>query len=460
MKKNNNIYFIGIKGVAMSGLAVICKQMGKQVFGSDLTDHFITDKTLQENGIKVFEGFKPENLDRDLDLVVVGTSWGQENPEVAWANERKLLMIADSEMRGLLSKNKKTIAVTGVHGKTTTSALISFLFFKAGLKPSFLVGTGTVPDFGANAGWLDGQHFVVEGDEYAKSKIDKTPKFLDLDPSISIITSLEWEHVDVFRDLEIMEHYFSLLVEKTKDLVVACGDWPSVKKVISTGKSKTVTYGLGIDNDFQAYDIRPKNDKTLFRVRNGQKELGEFEIKLFGEHNVLNSLASIIVGLNEGIDLDLIKKILPEFSGTQRRFEVQEKAGVIFVDDYAHHPTEIMATLKAIKSRFRQKNIICVFQPHTVSRTVALLNDFTRSFIDANEVLLVDIFASAREQTSDFTSQDLAKETAKNHPRSSYAGSLENAINLLKNKLGPNDVLVTMGAGDVYRVRDELIKNL
>ncbi len=460
LNKINRIYFIGIKGVAMSGLAVICKQMGKEVFGSDVSEHFITDKTLAENGIDVFEGFKSENLDCQPDLVVVGTSWGQENPEVAWARERGLLMIADSEMRGLLSLTKKTIAVTGVHGKTTTSALISFLFFQAGLKPSFLVGTGTVPDLGANAGWFEGKHFIVEGDEYAKSKTDKTPKFLDLNSAISVITSLEWEHVDVFRDLEIMEKYFTELVEKTKDLVVACGDWPSVKKVISYGREKTLTYGLSIDNDYQAYDIRPQPEQTLFKVRQGEVELGEFSIKLFGEHNVLNSLVAIIVGLNQGIALGKIKEILPKFSGTQRRFEVQEKNGITFVDDYAHHPTEIMATLKAIKSRYPGKNIICVFQPHTVSRTVALLNDFTRSFIDANQVFLVDIFASAREQSSDFTSKNLAEQTAKNHPNSKYAGSIDEVIDSLKGRLGREDVLVTMGAGDVYRVRDELIKDL
>ena len=455
--KIKKIHFIGIKGVAMSGLAVICSQRGLAVSGSDVPAKFITDAILAAHGIKAFTNFSAANLQPPPDLAVIGTSWGAENEEVAYVMANKIPFVTDSELRGLLSREKETVAVTGVHGKTTTTALVAYLFKQAGLAPSFLIGTGQVPDLGGNAAWQDGQHFIVEGDEYAKSKTDKTPKFLDLQPAISIITSLEWEHVDVFRDLEAMEVYFKKLAEITKDLVVACGDWPSVKKIIAGVKVKTVTYGLQIGNDYIAYDIRPEFDQTRFKVRQGKTELGEFTISLFGEHNVLNALATIIVGGRAGIGLEAIRKILPGFSGTQRRFEVKENEGVVFVDDYAHHPTEINTTLKAIRSRYPDQTIYCVFQPHTVSRTKALLNDFSRSFADADYVYFADIFASAREQTSDFTSKDLAAATAKNHPQASYAGSLADAEKILRQKIKPGAVIVTMGAGDVYLIRDTLL---
>lgn len=446
------IYFIGIKGVAMSGLAVICKQRGLEVFGSDVADKFITDKVLLDNKINVLDNFSKKNLDCRPDMIVIGTSWSEGNVEVVEAKKQKIQCLTDSELRGLLSREKRTIAVTGVHGKTTTTAFVAYLFDRAGLKPSFLIGTGLVPDLKSNASWFSGKHFIVEGDEYVKSKIDKTPKFLDLTPAVSVITSLEWEHVDVFPDLEIMEKYFSQLIEKTSDLVVACGDWPSITKIIAGHKDKAVTYGLGVDNDYQAYNIRPEFEKTIFSVRHSQEELGEFSIKLFGEHNVLNALAAIIVGLKEGIALEKIKEILPNFCGTQRRFEVKEKNGIIFVDDYAHHPTAIQTTLKAIRTRYPDKKIYCVFQPHTVSRTKALINDFAKSFGDVDCVVLADIFASAREPISDFTSKDLTLVTKKYKPNAVYGGNLDNVVKYLKPLIKSGDVIVTMGAGDVYKV--------
>lgn len=460
LDKIKKIYFIGIKGVAMSGLAVICKQKGFEVFGTDVSEKFITDKILDKARIKFFEKFSIENLDCNPDLVIIGTSWGDDNVEVAEVKKRNIPYISDSEMRGLLSQEKRTIAVTGVHGKTTTTAILSFLFAKANLKPSFLIGTGAVPDLGSNAAWNTGKHFIVEGDEYIRSREDKTPKFLDLESSISIITSLEWEHVDIFPNLEALEEVFKKLINQTKDLVIACGDWPSIKKIAKETDKKIITYGLGEDNLWQAYDIRQESDQTRFKVRKEGIDLEEFSIKLFGEHNVLNVLASIIVGLNEGIELEEIQNILKQFSGTERRFEILEKNDIIFIDDYAHHPTEIKATLKAIRKRYVDKTIWCVFQPHMVSRTKELFADFTQSFSDVDKVLLTDIFASAREQVKDITAQDLAKATQAHHQSVVYSGNLEQTVNYLKDKIKPDMVLVTMGAGDVYQVRDNLVNEI
>jgi len=457
LEKIKKVYFIGIKGVAMSGLAVICKNMGMEVLGSDLSEKFITDKILLDNNIKVFENFSAQNLNCNPDLVVIGTSWGKDNVEVLEVSKKKLLNISDSALRGFLSQSKKTIAVTGVHGKTTTTAMISFLFSKSGLNPSYLIGTGKVPDLKGNAYWSNGNHFIVEGDEYIRSKDDQTPKFLDLDPLISIITSVEWEHVDIYPDLKSIEEVFSKLIKKTKKLVIACGDWPSVRKIIKTYEKKVVTYGLEKNNDWQAYDIKNELDKTLFKVKKQGKDLGEFIISVAGEHNVLNALATIIVGLAEGLRLEQIKSILADFKGTERRFDVSTRNNITFIDDYAHHPTEIKTTLKAVRHRFPDKIIWCVFQPHMVSRTKALLGDFAQSFKDVDTVIFADIFASARELSNDITSKDLAQATKKHHQDVVYVGDLNETLDYLKDKLKPGMVLVTMGAGDVYRIRDKFL---
>lgn len=458
LAKINTIYFIGIKGVAMSGLAVICKQKGMKVVGSDVSEKFITDKILAENQIEVYEEFLSSNLDVDPDLVVVGASWDENNIEVVEAKKRSLTIISDSEMRGLLSQEKSTIAVTGVHGKTTTTAMLAFLFAQTGQDPSYLIGTGKIPDLDANAHWsTEGKYFIVEGDEYIRSHQDHTPKFLDLDADISIITSLEWEHVDVFENVEALEKVFQQLIEKTKSQVIACGDWPSIQKIITNYKDKVITYGLDQENDFQAYDIIGEFKHTTFKVRQGKNELGEFTTLLFGPHNVLNALATIITGLEVGIEVGHIRDVLRHFKGVERRFDVSQRNDIVFIDDYAHHPTEIDTTLKAIKHRYKDKKIWCVFQPHMSSRTKAMLDELARSFAGADLVMFPDIFSSAREQDEDISSKHLEAQTKKYHKNVVYTGDLDQTIDYLKDKLNPGIVLVTMGAGDVYRVRDKVI---
>ncbi|OGY47858.1 MAG: UDP-N-acetylmuramate--L-alanine ligase [Candidatus Buchananbacteria bacterium RIFCSPHIGHO2_02_FULL_38_8] len=460
LTKIRKVYFIGIKGVAMSGLAVICKQRGLDVAGSDVSEKFITDKILTKQNILVFDDFSAKNLEWGPDLVVIGASWNEENPDVKEVKSRNILNISESELRGLLSQERETIAVTGVHGKTTTTALLSYLFTKANLNPSFLIGTGNIPDLGGNSKWSDGNHFIVEGDEYVRNQKQRTPKFLDLDPKISIITSVEWEHVDVYEDLAAIENAFLQLINKTKDLVVVCGDWPSIKKIIKGQERKVVTYGLEKGNLWQAYGVREEFNQTVFKVKKEEIEFGEFSLSLFGFHNVLNALACIIVCLKVGIELEQIRDSLKNFSGAERRFDISEREGIIFVDDYAHHPSEIKTTLKAVRHRYPNQQIYCVFQPHMASRTKALLKEFAKSFSDVNKVIFADIFASAREKVEDITSKTLTEETKKNHPDVVYGGDLNQAIEYLQDKIKDGMVLITMGAGDVYRVRDKLIDKI
>src|SRR3989338_783006 len=459
LSKIKKIYFIGIKGVAMSGLAVICRQRGLAVAGSDVAEKFIPDKILSRESILIFEDFNRQNLDWQPDLVVIGTSWGLDNPEVKAVFEKNIPHLTDSELRGILSSEKRTIAVTGVHGKTTTTALLAYIFRQAGLDPSYLVGTATIPSLGGNSAWGQGQHFIVEGDEYARSQTDTAPKFLDLEPVISIITSVEWEHVDIYKDLAAIEGAFAKLIKKTKELVVACGDWSSIRKIIAPDQPKVITYGLEKHNLWQAYDVRPEFSGMRFKVRKENVDIEEFFISLFGQHNVLNALAAIIVALKENIPLEKIRLTLKEFTGAERRFDVSEKSGVVFVDDYGHHPSEIKTTLEAVRHRYPEKIIYCVFQPHMASRTKALLDDFAQSFSSVDKVILADIFASAREIAEEITSQDLTTATKKFHNDVVYGGDLNQVIDYLRPLLRQGIVIVTMGAGDVYRVRDKLTQD-
>ncbi|MBN1779219.1 MAG: UDP-N-acetylmuramate--L-alanine ligase [Candidatus Buchananbacteria bacterium] len=459
LKTIKKVHFIGIKGVAMSGLAVICKQKGLEVKGSDVPKKFITDKVLEGAGIEFFSDFAASNLDWQPDLVVVGTSWGVDHVEVVAAKNKEIKIITDSELRGTLSLEKKTIAVTGVHGKTTTSALLTHIFKSAGLKPSFLVGTGSVPDLGSNAAWDEGDYFIVEADEYARSHEDKTPKFLDLESYISIVTSLEWEHVDIYENVEALEKVFSQLLEQTAEMSVVCADWPSIKKII-LGKKNVVTYGFYQDNLWQAHNVEQKDELISFVVSKEGIDLDQFSLKLLGDHNVLNALACIIVSLKVGIEMEEIRKALVTFSGTERRSQMSEKNGVIFIDDYGHHPSEVKAILKAIRSKYQNKKIICLFQPHMASRTKALLDDFADSFSGIDQVFITDIFTSAREGVGEVTAQDLVEVVRQKNSQVAYVGNLQQALEKIKPLLDATSVLVTMGAGDVYLVRDQLVQEL
>lgn len=454
------IHFIGIKGVAMSGLAVICKERGLEVRGSDVSKEFITDKVLEEQGIPHENGFDPRHLDWNPDLVVVGASWDQDNnAEVKEALRQKRMVVMESELRGLLSREKTTIAVTGVHGKSTTTSLLAYMFTVAGKKPSYLVGTAFIPDLGVNGHWDEGEYFIVEGDEYIKSKNNQKPKFLDLSPDVTIITSIEWEHVDVYKSEQAIQEAFEELAKITKSTVVACRDWSSVRNLIEKYPDKSVSYGISSDALWQVFDFSQKLHFSNFKVRKKQRIFDEFELNLMGRFNALNALSCIITAQHYGIGIEHIKEALKTFSGLQRRMNVTHVKEITFIDDYGHHPTEVYETLHAIRSTYSKRNIICVFQPHMASRTLAFFDQFSKCFQEVDTVVLVDVFTSEREQHIYFDTNELYKELKKHHPQVLYFGDLENTAKGLKPLLRPRDVVVTMGAGDVYKVK-KLILNV
>lgn len=452
-----NLHFIGIKGVAMAGLAVITRQLGKHVTGSDVAKRFGTDGALTAAGIRVASRFSADNLASGPDAVVVGASWPATHGEVRAARARGIPVVPESELRGWLSRQRKTVAVSGVHGKSTTTALLAWVLTQAGRDPSYLVGAPVVAGLPGNGHWGRGEHFIVEGDEYAKSQEEKTAKFLDLDPWASVITSLEWEHVDVYHDVAAMEQAFGQLVRQTRGPVVACTDWPSVVRAVA-GWPRLMSYGSAGDAEYTVHDFRLTSNGSAFTVKRGGATLAEFASPLIGRHNALNATAALIICLELGLDVPTFARALLSFRGLARRQQVSVLNGVTWIDDYAHHPTEIGRTLEAIRERYPTAKMWVVFQPHLASRTRALLQQFATSFAPANRVLIAELFASAREAGDPTAARDLAQAVAKYHEAVRFSGSLAETSVHLKQYLQPGDVVVTMGAGDVYKVRNLILR--
>lgn len=453
----NRLYFIGIKGVAMAGLALIARQMGKDVAGSDVPKLFGNESILQRAGVKIFPDFSAANLSYRPGLVIVGASWPKNHPEALAALKLGLPTIAESEFRGFLSRQKKAIVVTGVHGKSTTTALLAWVFTQAGRDPSYLIGAPSVTGLPASGYWSKGEHFVVEGDEYAKSQSDKNAKFLDLNPWASIITSLEWEHVDVYPDVAAMVSAFRKLVDITRGLVVACTDWPAVAEAVASAP-RAIRYGSNPDVDFKVTDFRLTEQGSEFTVRHGGEVYYRLSSPLIGKHNALNATAALIVAEAAGIKPKVFAASLQSFQGLARRQQVSVHDGVTWIDDYGHHPTEISRTLEAIRERYPKQKIWVVFQPHLASRTRALMPQFAKSFAPANRVLIADLFASAREPDDATAAKDLATAIGKYHEAVRAGGNLNDCAAYLKLYIQSGDVVVTMGAGDVYKVRELVSK--
>lgn len=469
--KDKTIYLIGIKGVGMAALAVYFKEAGANVYGSDTSESFVTDKILASSNFTVFSSFDSKNFNNlKPDLIVVSASYGMENPEVSFAKKKHFNLKYYSEVLGEITSNKKLIAVAGVHGKTTTTAIMAWILEKTGYSPSFIVGAGDLANFKANAKYGDGDYFVVEADEYRKSPIDNSPKFLDLAPQIAIITSIEFDHPDIFPTIEEVYNAFYRLACRVprKGLIVLCADYPKAKKMLHSLVDRHFeTYGFGSDADWQIVDLKEEKTDSIFSLKKpalpaGREEkiYGPFRIKTIGKHNVLNATAAIIVAFFLEIAEKGIKAALESFLPVGRRYEIiLDQDGLVIIDDYAHHPTAIKMTLEATRTRFPKSKIWCVFQPHTYSRTEKLLNEFAQCFKDADKVIITDIYASAREKEGKVTAVNLAEEIKKYQTGIRYIGDLEKIKEFLISSVNSPAVILTVGAGDIYKLAAELKKN-
>ncbi|HLC94196.1 MAG TPA: UDP-N-acetylmuramate--L-alanine ligase [Patescibacteria group bacterium] len=456
------IHLVGVKGVAMANFAVILKKMGKQVSGSDVSDEFITDNELIAHDISVSVGFG--SLPPVCDMVIYsGAHEGSNNPQVIEAKKKSIPLYTQAQALGELTTFfKNPTAVCGTHGKTTTSSLLSHFLIKAGKSPSYLVGAPKFGDFWGGD-YQKGEYFIIEADEYGVSPpIDKTPKFHFLHPLTVIMTSVDFDHPDVFDDIDAVKKAFSTFLEKKEvQKVIACIDDENIHDILSRcNLQNVISYGFSKEADFRIITSSTQHDKTIFTASYRGRKPEAFSLSLCGKHNILNAASIIVWALQNGFDLETIKNGIGDFVGAQRRFQkIGEVDGVLVFDDYAHHPREIAATIAGARSRFPGKRIIVIFQPHTYSRTKALLEDFIRALSFSDLAVIAPIFASQREQDGHtmISQEDLREEIHKKGIQSIHVLSYGEIKKFIETHVKKGDVVFTMGAGDIYKLASDII---
>ena len=455
------VHFTGIKGVGMASLALCAQDMGMKISGSDISERFVTDEILKKREISWEKSFSSDNISANIDLLVFTASHGgTANEEVLSALEKQIPVLSQGQAVGRFMEGKIGISACGVGGKTTTAAMMSIILDKAKFYPSFAVGAGSIDPLGP-AGRYDqkGKYFVAEADEYFDPS-KNCPKFLFQNPKIIILTNIEHDHPDVYPDLDsTMKAYIDFISRLPEDgLLVANQDSFNVRRLLKRfkkAKFKIRTFGFSEKSDFQIKNYKVKNQKVFFKL-NEEK----YFLKVPGHFNTANAAAAAIAAKHLGLTYQQIKKGLSVYGGTKRRFEkVAEKNGIFLYDDYAHHPLEIKAVLKAAKEWFKGKRIIVVFQSHTYSRTKSLLKSFAASFNNADKVIISEIYPSAREKKDpEINGRILAEEIKKQQKSVIYKKDCQSVCRFLKDNIKKGDVIITIGAGDIFLWRKEISK--
>jgi UDP-N-acetylmuramate--alanine ligase len=453
LREGMHVHLIGIGGIGLSAIARVLHGWGYQVSGSDCQRSALTEALIAE-GITVYAGHRAQQIDGS-DLVILSSAVPEENPEVIEARQRGLPVVKREQFLGELTDGKTTIAVAGTHGKTTTSAMIAWILIQASLDPTFIVG-GVMQNLRSNARAGSGPHFVIEADEYDWA-------FLGLRPSVAVVTALEHDHPDCYPTFEEMRVAFAEFVSRmvSSGLLVACGDDAEARQLGMQWHSqerRMETYGLDSRSDWWAEGVELGNS-AAFKVWHQGMQLGACALQVPGRHNVLNALAALAASAEAGVEFSQAAAALTMFRGTERRFEVKgQAAGITVVDDYAHHPTEIQATLAAARIKYRGRPIWAVFQPHTYSRTAALLDEFAVSFNSADHVLVTHIYAAREKDNLGVSGRDVALRT--DHPDVQYVDTLEEAVTVLLEQIEPGDVIITLGAGDGYLIGEQVLMKL
>ncbi|MGB5823258.1 MAG: UDP-N-acetylmuramate--L-alanine ligase [Proteocatella sp.] len=448
-----NVHFIGIGGISMSGLAAICLNLGYNVSGSDSTKSYITEK-LASNGAKIFIGQSASNIDASYDLVVYTAAIRPDNEELIKSRACNIKTVDRACFLGsLMEKYANSIAISGTHGKTSTTSMISTIYNYSDLDPTILVG-GNLPGINGNVKIGNSDYFITEACEYVDS-------FLSFFPKYAIILNIEADHLDYFKDIDhIIESFGTFAANvKSNGKIIANGDDISVKKALSSF-SNVLYFGTNNDNDYVISNIALKNDFSSFEISSKEKNLGTFTIQTHGIHNIFNSASAIICAHVDGLNLENIRKAIYSYAGVGRRFEFKgEKSGIRIYDDYAHHPSEIKATLAATKP-LDKKRLFAIFQPHTFSRTHLLLDDFAKSFTDCDFVIIADIYASREKDTGLIHALDLVNKIKLHHNNVYYFATFEEISDFLIGKLENYDIVLTMGAGNINALADKLLNSL
>lgn len=450
-KRVQRVHFVGIGGIGMSGIAEVLLNLGYHVSGSDLRKS-PTTRRLEELGGQVDIGHAAEHV-RGADVVVISSAVSDENSEVQAAREDAIPVIPRAEMLAELMRLKFGIAVSGTHGKTTTTSLLACILAEAGLDPTVVIG-GKVNSLGSNARLGQGDYMVAEADESDGS-------FLKLSPTIAVVTNIDAEHMEHYGSMQRLEEAFLSFVNKTPfyGLVVACLDHPTVQGLLPSVRKRYVTYGLSAQADFSARDVKFEGPSARFELMVRGAPAGPMTLNMPGDHNVLNALATVAVAEELEIPLEVTSRALARFEGVQRRFTVKgERDGILVVDDYGHHPAEITTTLAGARRSYGERRVVAVFQPHRFTRVRDLAEEFVQSFNDADLVLVSDIYPAGEPPLPGIAAEPLAESIRKHgHKGVHYVGSLQDTLTALHELAASGDLVITLGAGNIWRVGSALL---
>lgn len=453
LSEYRKIHCIGIGGIGLSAVAEIFMSRGFEVSGSDMRESDITEKLIA-GGAKIFLGHRSKNVE-DADLVVYTVAVGDENPELSRARELGIPTITRAQALGaLMGEYDRSIAISGTHGKTTTTSMVSLILKDADREPTILVG-GNLAEIGGNCYVGGKDFFVTEACEYRDS-------FLELRPNIEIILNIDSDHLDYFKDVEHIARSFEKFARLVPEngVVIAYDANPFVKSVID-GLPNTVTFGLSTDSDYSASNISFDSEgMPRFDVNHGGETLCSIKLSIPGEHNILNALAAFACSHILGVDVENIVETLEKYHGTHRRFDIlgRTSTDIKIIDDYAHHPTEIKATLAAVKN-MKHRRLWCLFQPHTYTRTMALMDEFAEAFDDADVIVLAEIYAAREKNIYKISSRTLAGKILEHDPDKEiyFIEDFADMASHVYNNAGEGDLVLTMGAGDIYKVGEMIL---
>ena len=453
-RKINKVFFVGIGGIGMSGIAELLMNLGFQVSGSDMheNDNVLRLKNL---GIKINIGHDPSNL-IDTDVLVYSSAVPLENPEIMKARQQGIPVIRRAEMLGELINVKETsIAVGGTHGKTTTSSMVGAILSHAKMDPTLVVG-GLVQNLDTNSKLGSGDIIVVEADEFDRS-------FLALKPTIGIITNIELEHTDCYEDLEDLQNAFIQFCQSVPFYgeIIVCLDSPSVQEILPKIERPMTTYGRSRDAAYRAKNLRFDENISTYTVFRAEENLGDIRLQVPGEHNVLNSLAAVVLGLELGLSFKIIQEGIATYQGVRRRFDIKGIYNdIMIVDDYAHHPTEVEATLQATKAGWSRR-VIAVFQPHLFTRTQTFFREFAQALQLADVVIITEIYPAREKAIPGVTAHLIFDECVKKMNSNCYfVPDLEDLNKNLDEIVKPNDLVITLGAGSIWRYNESYTAHL
>ena len=447
------IHFIGIAGIGMSAIAQIALKAGHVVSGSDIKENILT-KQLSDLGARIFIGHNRNNLLDSIEVVVHSSAIPPDNVEITRAKNNNIAIWQRAQMLKFLMEDKTTITVTGSHGKTTTSSLISHIFISARLDPTIAIG-GVLGNVNNNALLGNGEYFIAEADESDGS-------FLYYEPNYSVITNVDYEHLDYYKDIDSIKECFIKFMNRTKKdgCLFCCGDDPILRSISKQYKNRLLFFGLDSALDIYAHDIKLSNFSSNFCCVYNGKDLGRFNLGIAGRHNIYNALASVALGIETGIDRDTIALALENFKGARRRFQVKFNSNeILVVDDYAHHPTEIKAVLSTCRN-ILHKRLVIVFQPHRYTRTKYLFDKFTNCFDDIDLLFITQIYPANEPSLEGISAKSLSDAIKNEGVRQTQFLDKKDIANVLLDEINPGDLIIFLGAGDITKICDDFVEKL